>query len=172
MSQIFQPLLGKDITVSIQMQSVDADGVLTNSGSAVTFVGRMEEVSGGRTETTLEEVVPMDCFPENAVPIGEITRYSISEIMMALKSAATGSTKGNKLLYIVENCRYFIMTLTAKDHAASPAAVFTEVVLCMWTVYDPTFRRGNAKGRMEFQTVAKFDSSGVYEANPAVTLAT
>jgi hypothetical protein len=168
---IFQPLLGRDVTVTIQPYAVDAAGVLSTSGSAVTFAGRMEELSGGRTEVELEQVQPMDCFAGNMVPIGETTHYRLSEIMMALQSAATGAAKGNKLLYVSVTCRYFLITVTGYNHADTPASVFTEAAICVWHNYDPNYRRGNAKTALDFQTVATFNSStGVYGSNPTFTL--
>lgn len=175
MANIFKPLFGKRVTISIQPLAVSEVGLLSSSGAAITFVGRLEEISGGRTETETEPVVPLDCFAGNNVEIGEISRYAIAELMMALPAGRSTVGTGNRLYALVSLCRYFTITVTLKDDGASggsPASTtfLSESATCRWTSFDPSYRRGNAKCRLEAETCAIFDgTTGVYAANPAVT---
>lgn len=165
---IFRPFLGKNLTVTLQPLAVAADGATSNSGAAILMRARMQEISGGRTETTLENVTPTDSFGENEVPLGDITRYAITEIQMALPTGRSGAKTGARLAVLVGACRYFKFSGISADNGSTTFQ--DEEAVVMWTNYDPTYSRGNAKTRLEFQTVPNFDDAGAYLSNPGVTL--
>lgn len=168
-NNIFVPILGKHIVVSIQPKSVNESGVTSDNGAAFSFVARLDEVQGGTTETETEPIVPMDCFQGNNMEIGEITRYSLSEILMALAGGRSGMTTGWRLAYLVSLGRYFSITITGYNNEATPDDIYVETAHCRWTRYDPNYRRGKCVGRLEFETHALFSDVGVYIANPTVS---
>lgn len=165
---ILKAFLGKNLTVTAQPLTISDTGGMSANGAAMAFVGRLEELGGGKTDVQTEPVVPMDSFPDNDVPIGEVTSYSLAELMTALPIGRSTPVLGQRLLQLVSVCRYFTLTLTGKTDAGT--TIFAEVGTVLWTSYDPSYRRGNAKGRLECRTIGQYDgTTGAYQPNPVVT---
>ena len=149
----------------LQSIAIAADRIKTGSAE-VAIGGGLETMSmipmGGHITR------PTDSFGENEVPLGDITRYAITEIQMALPTGRSGAKTGARLAVLVGACRYFKFSGISADNGSTTFQ--DEEAVVMWTNYDPTYSRGNAKTRLEFQTVPNFDDAGAYLSNPGVTL--